>query len=342
MSSNKNDIKSIIGSVLGAEDERDVDFVKGYSKYLNMLDISTRYINLINFIANSKCLENYSTISDNLKEFLVEFKVSFNTTFSYDTTLLTKLKDIYPFVTPEDNVEIMKFVTHFSDVKKSHVVKYILNTCSSLIVYKHNLADKETLNDKFIYKYAGTIINILDADLHFNIKHIYLGSNEDNKKIFLLFLHKLYTISLSMYEEYGKPDLNMDNFVKAIDFAIKDLKKKIPRCEQAFKIIEESSKMLETNYPTYYKDYASTNNSMIIAENFIQDVAASVSCKSTKVAFQFKRIITELKKMASNAQSLDPKYKHIIESLAVGAESNYDTIKKQLEEEGEVEEVEEV
>ena len=58
-----------------------------------------------------------------------------------------------------------------------------------------------------------------------------------------------------MYEEYGKPDINMDNFVSAIEMAIKDLKKRIPRCEQAFKIIEDSSKMLETNYPTYYKEY---------------------------------------------------------------------------------------
>ena len=66
---------------------------------------------------------------------------------------------------------------------------------------------------------------------------------------------------------------------------------------------------------------------MIIAENFIQDIASNVSNKSPKVAFQFKKIISELKKMASRAQNLDPKYKEMINTLSVTADENFETVK---------------
>jgi hypothetical protein len=324
----KSDIKSIIGSVLGAEDERDVDFNKGYSKYVNMKDIAIRYINLFKFLANSKAISELEGILENVKEFLAELEKNFTECFTYDTAKLNRIHDKYPFVNAEENEEILKFTKKFNLVKKSNIVKYILDTCNNLITYKNNLSDINTLSDKFITRYAGNNLHIL-PHLSVNIKFVYLGSDDGDKKILLLFLHKLYTIAYLMYEEYGKPDINMDNFVKAIEIAIKDLRGKIPRCDQAFKIIEDSSKMLESNYPTYYKDYVSTNNSMIIAENFIQDVANNVSTKSPKVAFQFRRIITELKRMASRASTLDPKYKEMINVLSDTADTNFDSIKKQ-------------
>lgn len=325
---NKSDIKSIIGSVLGAEDERDVDFTKSFSKYINMRDISQRYIALFNFLANSQCLKKFPKIAEDMADFVKFLNKMLEEMYSYDLSAIEPIYNKYPFVDAADNVEILHFTKAYNLVKKSELIQIILDTCNSLVSHKTNLADKDTLSDKFILRYAGNNLTIIPK-INLNLKFVYLGSGDDDKKIFMLFLHKLYTISYSMYEEYGKPDINMDNFVRAIEMAIKDLRKKIPRCDQAFKIIEDSSKLLENNYPTYYKDYVSTNNSMIIAENFIQDVAGSVSGKSPKVAFQFKRIITELKRMATSAQSLDPKYKEMISVLSDTADTNFSNLEKE-------------
>jgi hypothetical protein len=337
------DISQIVGKVLGAEDEKDIDFAKGFSKYKNMREISIKYINIFNFISKSSILRNYPDMVENICEYVNILAARFKEFFSIETDHLETINNKYPIINDQETELTLKFVRAFNETKKSIMVKCILDTCNSLMTYKNSLSNMETLNDKFIIRYAGNVLHII-PETSLNLKIIYLGGDANDKKMILLTFHKLYTVTYSMYEEYSKPDMNIDNFVNAISIAIADLRKKIPRCEQAFKIIEDSSKMLEKNYPAYYKDYASSNNSMIIAENFIYDVSNSVSNKSPAIAFQFKRIISELKKMASKVQGMDAKYGDMLKVLSNTADANFNEIRKKDVEgvEGEGEDVEDV
>jgi DNA anti-recombination protein RmuC len=73
-------------------------------------------------------------------------------------------------------------------------------------------------------------------------------------------------------------------------------------------------------------------------------VSNSVSNKSPAIAFQFKRIISELKKMASKVQGMDAKYGDMLKVLSNTADANFNEIRKKDVEgvEGEGEDVEDV
>jgi len=100
------------------------------------------------------------------------------------------------------------------------------------------------------------------------------------------------------------------------------------------KKILESTGILENNYEDYYKDYVGCNNSMVIAENFIQDVAGTID-KSPKLAFQFRKIITHLRKLTNRLTGTDPKYKQTFDTLLNHADRSYKEVEASLIKEGE-------
>lgn len=73
---------------------------------------------------------------------------------------------------------------------------------------------------------------------------------------------------------------------------------------------------------------------MVIAENFIQDVAGTID-KSPKLAFQFRKIITHLRKLTNRLTGTDPKYKQTFDTLLNHADRSYKEVEASLIKEGE-------
>jgi hypothetical protein len=116
----------------------------------------------------------------------------------------------------------------------------------------------------------------------------------------MIFLHKLYHVTHDVYEAASQPDVNVDDFVDVIMSAMDDLKKHIPRCDEAFGKIRASVDLLRGNFSRYHRDMKQAGNPSIIMENFVIDVSSSSGGTSLKVKQQFKKIIGHYRKLAQS------------------------------------------
>jgi hypothetical protein len=198
----------------------------------------------------------------------------------------------------------------FKATKNCSIVNTALVVCKNLIVHKKALSDQTALRDKFL-RDAGTTFAPLPDLGQLNFKRIYNESaiNANDRKFVMVVLHKMLMICHDVYEALSAPDVDVDEFVEVIMGSIEEVKKHIPRCDQAFAKIVESVGLLRGNFSSYYKDYAASGNASIMMENFVLDVSKSTNA-SPQVTAQFRRIISHYRKLASQ-QATNPKLQNI-------------------------------
>jgi hypothetical protein len=104
--------------------------------------------------------------------------------------------------------------------------------------------------------------------------------------------------------------------------SIEEVKKAIPRCDQAFQKIIDSISLLKGNFSNYYKDFTISGNPTIIMENFVLDVSKNTKSSPTVMA-QFRKIISHYRKLASQHAS-NPK----LQSLFSQVDANFKELEK--------------
>jgi len=161
---------------------------------------------------------------------------------------------------------------------------------------ENDLADVTALKANFIKKYLGDVLHLFSfSNLNFTAMYLLplLGSAGKKKSLYnvtLYSLHLLYDKCKIVYQLVSSSDIDFDRFAAALIANIGNIKKQIPRCDSAFRKIEESFNMLRGNFGGYYKDFIQSQNRGIIVENFVLDVA-KYSNANSKVTRQFNSII---------------------------------------------------
>lgn len=327
-------IKRVIGTVLGGDEEKDTDFIKAVEKFLEMKDHCKRYSGIFYLLSKLECTQTDFKILQEYHE-LIEFnrKRMFD---DMDEDKLKHMVKINPIFNEEEQEYKVKFIRRYIDVKKSKLINTLLSTCSNLVQYRKYIENKNELNDKFITKSSIMTLEPV-VDLNINFKLFYNFSTEErNRKGILLSLHKIYEVTKNMYDTHSKVDIDTETFVAAVKNAIEQLKKQIPRCDEAFDKILKSTEMLRENYSEYYKDFIGSGNSSIIAENFIQDVAGTVD-QSPKLSYQFKQIIKQLRSLVQKAPGGGSQYEDVFKDIDEMIESDNEV--EEVEEDEEDEEV---
>jgi len=194
----------------------------------------------------------------------------------------------------------------YNMLKSHNLVNVVVVTCKNLTPHKVALADVDKLQDGFLLD-AGHVYAPFPGLAQLNIKHIYQTFAARDRRLLLTVLSRLYTISHRVFEIVTSPDANLDELVSIVLSSIDDVKKSIPRCEDAFKKIAESVDLLRSNFSGYHKDYVVSGNSGIILENFVLDVAKN-SKSSPRVTAQFREII---KRYRSMINTNDPKLRQL-------------------------------
>ena len=331
----KEEVKKVVGSILGGEEEKELDLLKSHEKFKGMYKQARRYCILFELTSTHDCLQAHAKEIELIKSYTELIRTEIENSFEkYDINKLQPCLDVYPILSKELKEEASSFLKYFNAMKQSSLVHTIITTGNNMIDYKTYLEDPDKIDDSFIIRSSMLTWEPVQ-DLPVNFKLLYTSVNEDDrsKKFFLSLFHKLYDITTTMYKERGKVDIDTSAFVRAVHTTVDRLKKEIPRCEDAFKKILDSTSILETNYEEYYKDYVGCNNSMVIAENFIQDVAQTIE-KSPKLAFQFRKIIGHLRKLTNRLTATDPKYKQTFDTLLSHADKSYKEVEDALQAEG--------
>ena len=108
-------------------------------------------------------------------------------------------------------------------------------------------------------------------------------------------------------------DVDVKKISSVIVSSISNAKKHVPRCEKAFKKIEESVLLLENNFNGYYKDFLQSNGPTSILEGFIMDVSKNSEI-DTQTTYQFRKIISHYRKMSSG-KITDPRINKLFKTL---------------------------
>jgi len=180
--------------------------------------------------------------------------------------------------------------------------------------------------DEFIYKEPGSLKPLTFTSL--DLKYIWSEEQLDltGRKMILKIMSHIYWIGIDIYDLVTSPDVDIKQFSAMLIEAISSFKRKIPRCQNAFRIIEKSVHLLEKNFKRYYRDAKSANNSNLIMEMFILEVAQTQDA-DPKVLIEFKTIINYLRKKVNKVE--DPRIKSLLKML----DNNFEHMKEEMKKE---------
>ncbi len=204
-------------------------------------------------------------------------------------------------------VDDTRVVHIYQALKDSFIVEEYLKVCKALKRGENCIKDRCSLSDSFIKRAVGEEFYIFDF-AKINFKHLFTHILEENfpepdelegcKKYILVMCNMLYITTQDIYNIVSSPDVDIDKLSELIVRAIGTAKKKIPRCDKAFRLVENSVDMLKNGMNSYYKDFVASGNPTIIFENFINDLSSDLNI-DTQTLGQFKRIIFYFRKQAN-------------------------------------------
>lgn len=319
---NNETVVEMFHGVLGTGEETEFKLEIVYPKYLQIVQNCTRFVNLLDALCKSGAMGFFAVEQKNLAEYVGYLRDQMAESFTApDLAALhppaagNQLQDhaaAYGEVTPD---EYAKFAAVYKAVKECSLVNMIVVTCKNLVTHKKFIGDQQKLNDRFLTKSAGLTFAPLADHASLNLKKIYNDDrlSPDDRRLVLMVMHKMLAISHDVYSTMSSPDIDVGEFVQVIMSSIDDVRKHIPRCDEAFDKIKDSVGLLKGNFGDYYKDYVASNNPTIIMENFVLDVSQGTK-SSPRVTAQFRKIISHYRKIASQ-QSQNPKLQALFQQV---------------------------
>ncbi len=267
---------------------------------------------------NKLLLKFKEAILDNLYT-----KKGVDTFFDHEVSNLVdfvKRVDEYIDVKCEDDTQM---IAVYQALKDSFVIEEYLKVCKILRRNEDCVKDRCQLSDSFIKRAVGEEFYIFDF-AKINFKHLFthiLAENfqdseelESAKKYILVMCNMLYITMSDIYTMVTSPDVDIDKLSELIVQAISAAKKQVPRCDKAFRLIENSVDMLKNGMSSYYKDFVASGNPAIIFENFINDISNDLNI-DTQTLGQFKRIIFHFRKRANEMPTKHAKLEGVFSTL---------------------------
>jgi len=232
-----------------------------------------------------------------------------------------------------DRYDIVELGKYYMNLKDSIVVKEMLMTAKNIRVLLRNEKERthsktddlesSIPSEKFIVRAEGISVELFNFT-RMNFKMLLSSVDEKMRNYILIFLQMVYKKCTEGYKISTSPDIDVSKFSEVLVRSINDIRKHIPRCDKAFDKIEESVKLLQTNFDGYYKDFIQSQNPGIIIENFVLDVAQD-SNADPQTTLQFRKIINFYKDHMKKQNIKDPKIQKLFDMLG----QNLDVLEKQ-------------
>lgn len=234
-------------------------------------------------------------------------KVGIDVYFDHEVKNLVEfVKRVDDYLDVDINEE--NFIHIYQALKDSFIIEEYLKVCKALRQGEDCIKDRCSLSENFIKRAVGEEFFVFDF-AKINFKHLFTHVLEENfpekdelsgcKQYILVMCNMLYITTQDIYSIVTSPDVDIDKLSELIIKAITAAKKQIPRCDKAFRLIENSVDMLKNGMSMYYKDFVASGNPAIIFENFINDISNDLHI-DTQTLGQFKRIIFHFRKQANS------------------------------------------
>lgn len=203
----------------------------------------------------------------------------------------------------------------YESIKQSTVYLQIMETC---VLFK-NIFDNFELKSKS----DEIIIPVFSWSESFNFKHIYMYAepkDEGIKNIEIL-LREINDVLKIFVEEAFEPAINIKKLTTLVNEAFDVMQLKLPRCEEAFKILRSSLLILEKNYKDYHKESVLTGNTMSFITSYETAISNNPDLITTRkskavLQMQFKKILGMLNdSLLQKMNNVNPELKQIISVL---------------------------
>jgi len=300
-----NDLNAMFNQITGMSDADPEILIPKLDKvFKNIQEYNKLYNILLNFKPFTEMFNEYKYWFHEIETFLAELI----------TTTEVKVDGKYgPGELHEyHSMDTIKLNILYKDIKNNSTIKKIIITGSNLSPYKKNL-EADPIDDIFIKREPGLTLQPL-AFSSMDLKTIWGMDIDDKcKKFILSILKHTYQLSIDIYDILTSPDVDIKKFSKLLIDNISKMKQMIPRCDNAFNIIENSVKLLETNFKNYFRSSVEAENPSLIVESFVIDISTTQKV-SPIITSEFRKIIAFLREQNS-AKSNDPKIKKLFSML---------------------------
>lgn len=309
-----SELNKMYNQMIGLETGNPVVMCKHYNMIYKSL---ISYITILNKFSDETCL---------LLKTFPEFKTAMGEIQEHCRVINTILEenkksdeeekdDMNLVATPSIQLSISN---KYKNIKEAEEIQKIVVLCGNLTKYKQYIEDKKNLSDIFIKKCVGIELFLFPfSSFNFKILSTLIEELPDKTTItqyYLTVLNIIFKLSNEIYNIIIKPDIDPKEFATILIQGIKEIKKKIPRCAEAFATIEKSVDLFEQNFGEYHKDFVMSKNPTIIIESFISDVAGANKA-DPKLTRQFQEIIKFFQKAISSSEHKDPQVDKLFSSL---------------------------
>lgn len=277
-----------------------------YNKYKNETD---------KFLKVLKILCKLSSPIERLQKDIENLESNYSSTFS--------LLDLSTYVNKLDNKTIEcsdeireEFISKYVQIKKQNIISTPIKILSHLKDVNIENEIKTPLGCEFILcpKYD-----------YLNIALIYNSLENEKRKLLIQTVEKLKDICTSIYCILMRPDIDMGVITGKISLMLDDIKKQIPRCNEAFEKLNGSLELLNENFEEYYKEYMCTNSETSLLQSFVEDVNNSIDFKEVKLKSQFYTIINFFKDKIKNSKKANEMFDNLFSTIDNYLQEDIDT-----------------
>ena len=197
----------------------------------------------------------------------------------------------------------------FNEFREMATIKILIGVSSRFQQLEIDFDDEDWYPD-----IAGGYTPFQFSDI--NIASIYEGrENASVNKV----LFELAKVTHKIYVAYTSPNINTDNFAKAINTVLLEMKKipELSRYHGSFRVIADCGDMLKDNFGGYYKKFVKTKNSVDIFTTYISDISEhKAGGLDTQTKLGFSKIIRYLTKNSNAMNAVDnPQAKKYFDNL---------------------------
>lgn len=238
------------------------------------------------------------------------------TTFNANITMILDfIENLDAEIKKDVPLDIFKSTTikateqkRYYTLKDSKVVESILNVCHNLMSHRSNL---ETPKNIYFVNDIPSEFIALSPITNIDFKALWADEffTKQLKTVSLLIMKILLQKAYAVYKIVSTPDINIKKFTETLTGSIMALKKRIPRCDDAFNEIARSVDLFEDNFSNYYRDFVGTeqSNPSVMIDNFVRDIINKHEGKKQKrLIMQFGRIVRYIKQQYQKNRAMMP------------------------------------
>lgn len=322
------DVLSLFQDMMGTSEGKKLDYDIVWPKFKKIRYHSARLIKILKWLVEATFVNKEKS---EIEEYVQYMEDMYRETFTTADLDENENQDLLvdndmrichrPDFSKVPGEDLKVFTECYKNIEDTQFLTIAANICEALTPYRAHIGDKYNLDDR-IFRICGIHLSPIPNLPQCNFKHFHTQSSAKSKESVKVYLHKLYTISHDIYEATQIPDIDPQKFAKLVMTSMKDVKKHIPRCDKAFKILENSVGLLESNFQKYYTDMKCSGNTSVIMENFIMDVTSDNESADISVRSQFRTIISKYRKLMSGSVAKDPRNKELLKHV----EANLDVL----------------